>query len=151
MQEQHSAEPRHQLYPRHASAMNNLGTLTRHPEEAERYYRKALEINPQHNRALFNLGNLLKLWAATGRTSMKRVCVRPSQGKEEEAEQLLKDSILFGPHFADAYSSLASLFAEQVKPHPPPAQHHIYSGVAADTVLGFGPNAHKFYIQPRHR
>ncbi|KAI1882049.1 hypothetical protein AGOR_G00246690 [Albula goreensis] len=84
------------LYPRHASAMNNLGTLTRHPEEAERYYRKALEINPQHNRALFNLGNLLK-----------------SQGKEEEAEQLLKDSILFGPHFADAYSSLASLFAEQ--------------------------------------
>ncbi|KAJ8402447.1 hypothetical protein AAFF_G00369360 [Aldrovandia affinis] len=84
------------LYPRHASAMNNLGTLTRHPEEAERYYRRALEINPQHNRALFNLGNLLK-----------------SQGKEEEAERLLRDSILFGPHFADAYSSLASLFAEQ--------------------------------------
>ncbi len=48
------------LYPRHASAMNNLGTLTRSPDEAERYYRKALEINPQHNRALFNLGNLLK-------------------------------------------------------------------------------------------
>ncbi|KAI1883358.1 hypothetical protein AGOR_G00230600 [Albula goreensis] len=84
------------LYPRHASAMNNLGTLTRHLEEAERYYRRALEINPQHNRALFNLGNLLK-----------------SQGKEEEAERLLRDSILYGPHFADAYSSLASLFAEQ--------------------------------------
>ncbi|XP_036376086.1 protein O-mannosyl-transferase TMTC1-like [Megalops cyprinoides] len=84
------------LYPRHASAVNNLGTLTRHPEEAERYYRKALEINPQHNRALFNLGNLLK-----------------SQGKEEEAERMLRDSIQFGPHFADAYSSLASLFAEQ--------------------------------------
>ncbi|KAJ4939862.1 hypothetical protein JOQ06_029298 [Pogonophryne albipinna] len=48
------------LYPRHASAMNNLGTLTRDPEEAERYYRKALATNPQHNRALFNLGNLLK-------------------------------------------------------------------------------------------
>ncbi|KAM6987108.1 protein O-mannosyl-transferase TMTC1 isoform 2-T2 [Aplochiton taeniatus] len=84
------------LYPRHASAMNNLGTLTRHPEESERYYRKALDTNPQHNRALFNLGNLLK-----------------SQGKEEEAEALLKDSIRFGPHFADAYSSLASLYAEQ--------------------------------------
>lgn len=40
--------------------MNNLGTLTRSPEEAELYYRKALDINPQHNRALFNLGNLLK-------------------------------------------------------------------------------------------
>ncbi|KAJ8373507.1 hypothetical protein SKAU_G00040870 [Synaphobranchus kaupii] len=84
------------LYPRHASAMNNLGTLTHHPEEAERYYRQALEINPLHNRALFNLGNLLK-----------------SQGKEEEAERMLRSSILFGPHFADAYSSLASLFAEQ--------------------------------------
>ncbi|XP_067351824.1 protein O-mannosyl-transferase TMTC1 isoform X3 [Channa argus] len=84
------------LYPRHASAMNNLGTLTHNPEEAERYYRKALDINPQHNRALFNLGNLLK-----------------SQGKEKTAEGLLKDSIHYGPHFADAYSSLASLYAEQ--------------------------------------
>ncbi|XP_051911797.1 protein O-mannosyl-transferase TMTC1 isoform X2 [Hippocampus zosterae] len=84
------------LYPRHASAMNNLGTLTQHPEEAERYYRRALDINPQHNRALFNLGNLLK-----------------SQGKEREAEVLLKDSVSYGPYFADAYSSLASLYADQ--------------------------------------
>ncbi|XP_077565884.1 protein O-mannosyl-transferase TMTC1 [Stigmatopora nigra] len=84
------------LYPRHASAMNNLGTLTHHPEEAERYYRRALDINPQHNRALFNLGNLLKL-----------------QGKAKEAETLLLDSINYGPHFADAYSSLASLYADQ--------------------------------------
>ncbi|XP_014063452.2 protein O-mannosyl-transferase TMTC1 isoform X1 [Salmo salar] len=84
------------LCPRHASAMNNLGTLTRHPEDAEHYYRTALDTNPQHNRALFNLGNLLK-----------------SQGKKEEAEALLRDSIRFGPHFADAYSSLASLYAEQ--------------------------------------
>ncbi|XP_072529059.1 protein O-mannosyl-transferase TMTC1 [Salminus brasiliensis] len=84
------------LYPRHASAMNNLGTLTHSVEEAELYYRKALDINPQHNRALFNLGNLLK-----------------SQGKEEEAEGMLKESIRFGPQFADAYSSLASLYADQ--------------------------------------
>ncbi|XP_056443855.1 protein O-mannosyl-transferase TMTC1 [Gadus chalcogrammus] len=84
------------LYPRHASAMNNLGTLTRHPEEAERYYRRALKTNQQHNRALFNLANLLK-----------------SRGEEEEAELLLQDSIRYGPHFADAYSSLASLYAEQ--------------------------------------
>lgn len=84
------------LYPRHASSMNNLGTLTPDPQEAERFYRNALDINPQHNRALFNLGNLLK-----------------SRGKEEEAEVLLKDSLRFGPHFADAYSSLASIYAEQ--------------------------------------
>ncbi|XP_008064456.1 transmembrane and TPR repeat-containing protein 1 [Carlito syrichta] len=60
------------------------------------YYQKALQLHPQHNRALFNLGNLLK-----------------SQEKKEEAIMLLKDSIKYGPEFADAYSSLASLLAEQ--------------------------------------
>ncbi|TRY92082.1 hypothetical protein DNTS_005870 [Danionella cerebrum] len=84
------------LYPRHASALNNLGTLTQQSEEAEDYYRRALDINPQHNRALFNLANLLR-----------------SQGNEKEAERMLKESIRFGPHFADAYSSLASLYADQ--------------------------------------
>lgn len=38
-----------------------------------------------------------------------------SRGLQEEAEALLRDSIHFGPHFADAYSSLASLYAEQVE------------------------------------
>nr|XP_021140452.1 transmembrane and TPR repeat-containing protein 1 isoform X2 [Columba livia] len=84
------------LYPRHASALNNLGTLTKDVVEAKDYYRRALHLNPQHNRALFNLGNLLK-----------------SQGKKEEAAILLRDSIKYGPEFADAYSSLASLLAEQ--------------------------------------
>ncbi|NXY28046.1 TMTC1 protein, partial [Pomatorhinus ruficollis] len=84
------------LYPRHASALNNLGTLTKDVVEAKSYYRRALQLNPQHNRALFNLGNLLK-----------------SQGKKEEAVILLRDSIKYGPEFADAYSSLASLLAEQ--------------------------------------
>ncbi|XP_044290019.1 protein O-mannosyl-transferase TMTC1 isoform X3 [Varanus komodoensis] len=84
------------LYPRHASALNNLGTLTKDLVEAKEYYTRALQLNPQHNRALFNLGNLLK-----------------SQGKTEEAILLLRDSIQYGPEFADAYSSLASLLAEQ--------------------------------------
>ncbi|KAJ3612107.1 hypothetical protein NHX12_020384 [Muraenolepis orangiensis] len=84
------------LYPRHASAMNNLGTLSLHPEEAEGYYRRALESNQHHNRALFNLANLLK-----------------SRGEEVEAEVMLRDSIRYGSHFPDAYSSLASLYAEQ--------------------------------------
>ncbi|NXT79942.1 TMTC1 protein, partial [Zapornia atra] len=84
------------LYPRHASALNNLGTLTKDVVEAKDYYRRALQLNPHHNRALFNLGNLLK-----------------SQGKKEEAVILLQDSIKYGPEFADAYSSLASLLAEQ--------------------------------------
>uniref|UniRef100_A0A8D2HDX5 Protein O-mannosyl-transferase TMTC1 n=1 Tax=Urocitellus parryii TaxID=9999 RepID=A0A8D2HDX5_UROPR len=47
------------LYPRHASALNNLGTLTRDTAEAKMYYQRALQLHPQHNRALFNLGNLL--------------------------------------------------------------------------------------------
>ncbi|XP_042323570.1 protein O-mannosyl-transferase TMTC1 isoform X4 [Sceloporus undulatus] len=84
------------LYPRHASALNNLGTLTKDLTEAKEYYRRALQLNPQHNRALFNLGNLLK-----------------TQGKKEEAVLLLRDSIQYGPEFADAYSSLASLLADQ--------------------------------------
>ncbi|XP_066489914.1 protein O-mannosyl-transferase TMTC1 isoform X4 [Tiliqua scincoides] len=84
------------LYPRHASALNNLGTLTKDLAKAKEYYSKALQLNPQHNRALFNLGNLLK-----------------SQGKKKDAVLLLRDSIRYGPEFADAYSSLASLLAEQ--------------------------------------
>uniref|UniRef100_A0A5F5PZ05 dolichyl-phosphate-mannose--protein mannosyltransferase n=1 Tax=Equus caballus TaxID=9796 RepID=A0A5F5PZ05_HORSE len=91
-----SRESLFRLYPRHASALNNLGTLTRDTAEAKMYYQRALQLNPQHNRALFNLGNLLK-----------------SQDKKEEAIILLKDSIKYGPEFADAYSSLASLLAEQ--------------------------------------
>uniref|UniRef100_A0A7N5JNZ7 dolichyl-phosphate-mannose--protein mannosyltransferase n=1 Tax=Ailuropoda melanoleuca TaxID=9646 RepID=A0A7N5JNZ7_AILME len=91
-----SRESLFRLYPRHASALNNLGTLTRDTAEAKMYYQRALQLNPQHNRALFNLGNLLK-----------------SQERKEEAINLLKDSIKYGPEFADAYSSLASLLAEQ--------------------------------------
>ncbi|XP_052031290.1 protein O-mannosyl-transferase TMTC1 isoform X3 [Apodemus sylvaticus] len=91
-----SRESLFRLYPRHASALNNLGTLTKDMAEAKMYYQKALQLHPQHNRALFNLGNLLK-----------------SQEKTEEAIVLLKESIKYGPDFADAYSSLASLLAEQ--------------------------------------
>ncbi|KAM3925952.1 protein O-mannosyl-transferase TMTC1 [Leptodactylus fuscus] len=84
------------LYPQHSSALNNLGTLTTNITLAEEFYRKALEISPQHSRALFNLGNLLR-----------------TQGRNEEAEVVLKESLLHGPYFADAYSSLGSLLADQ--------------------------------------
>jgi hypothetical protein len=42
------------------------------------------------------------------------IIIYRSQEKKEEAITLLKDSIKYGPEFADAYSSLASLLAEQV-------------------------------------
>lgn len=51
-----------------------------------------------------------------------------SQGKEKEAESLLKDSIHFGPHFADAYSSLASLYADQVNHQPVPSLTKVKDG-----------------------
>lgn len=48
------------------------------------------------------------------RKRMMVILLCRSQGKEEEAERMLKESIRFGPYFADAYSSLASLYADQV-------------------------------------
>ncbi|KAG9470556.1 hypothetical protein GDO78_017356 [Eleutherodactylus coqui] len=87
------------LYPQHSSALNNLGTLTFNLTAAEEYYRKALDISPQHSRALFNLGNLLR-----------------TQGRNKEAEVVLRESLLHGPYFADAYSSLGSLLADQKRP-----------------------------------
>lgn len=67
---------------------------------------------------------------------MMMMCSR-SQGKEKEAETLLKDSIRFGPNFADAYSSLASLYAEQVK-HP----HNTKAAVSHT-------DSHTFDLMPR--
>ncbi|XP_075458392.1 protein O-mannosyl-transferase TMTC1 isoform X2 [Ascaphus truei] len=84
------------LYPQHPSALNNLGTLTHNATAAEEYYRRALVISSQHSRALFNLGNLLK-----------------TQGRDDEAERLLRESLVHGPFLADAYSSLGSLLADQ--------------------------------------
>ncbi|XP_031754523.1 protein O-mannosyl-transferase TMTC1 isoform X2 [Xenopus tropicalis] len=84
------------LYPKHSSALNNLGTLTANTTEAEEYYRRALMISPQHSRALFNLGNLLR-----------------NKGQDDEAELLLRESLHYGSYFGDAYSSLGSLLADQ--------------------------------------
>lgn len=46
-----------------------------------------------------------------------------TQGKDKEAEALLKNSIRYGPHFADAFSSLASLYADQVQYSENPNSH----------------------------
>ncbi|KAM5253292.1 protein O-mannosyl-transferase TMTC1-like [Hipposideros larvatus] len=44
-----SRESLFRLYPRYASALNNLRTLTRDTAEAKTNYQKALQLNPQHN------------------------------------------------------------------------------------------------------
>jgi len=46
------------LWPSHASAHNNLGTLLNDTEEAEAHFQEALRINPLHAHAFFNLANL---------------------------------------------------------------------------------------------
>ncbi|ETE66199.1 Transmembrane and TPR repeat-containing protein 1, partial [Ophiophagus hannah] len=134
-----SRESLFRLYPRHASALNNLGTLTKDIAQAKEYYSKALQLNPQHNRVLFNLGNLLK-----------------NQGKKEEAVLLLRNSIQYGPDFADAYSSLASLLAEQeqlkeaeevyqagIENCPESSDlHNNYGVFLVDTAIEFSPGHH---------
>ncbi|ODM99945.1 Transmembrane and TPR repeat-containing protein 1 [Orchesella cincta] len=46
------------LWPHHASAHNNLGTLLNDSAEAENHFQEALRINPLHAHAFFNLANL---------------------------------------------------------------------------------------------
>ncbi|XP_071791309.1 protein O-mannosyl-transferase TMTC1-like isoform X1 [Asterias amurensis] len=81
------------LWPEHASANNNLGTLLKdNPEEAEAHYRNALRINPDHVRAHFNLASHLS-----------------KHGQVNDAEVLLYQTIRLDPEFADAHTNLASL------------------------------------------
>lgn len=48
------------LWPDHASAHNNLGTLVDDPLVAKFHFMEAIRINPVHARAHFNMGNLLR-------------------------------------------------------------------------------------------
>uniref|UniRef100_T1JCJ3 dolichyl-phosphate-mannose--protein mannosyltransferase n=1 Tax=Strigamia maritima TaxID=126957 RepID=T1JCJ3_STRMM len=45
------------LWPRHASAHNNLGTVVANRSTAAHHFRKAIEINPKHLRAHYNLAS----------------------------------------------------------------------------------------------
>ncbi|XP_062517696.1 protein O-mannosyl-transferase TMTC1-like isoform X2 [Corticium candelabrum] len=87
-----------QLYPRHASACNNLGTLVDNETESESLYRQAIEINPYHPRAHFNLGNLMS-----------------QQGKKAEAERFLRESVRLDPSHVDGWLNIASLLADEEK------------------------------------
>ena len=49
------------LWPRYASAYNNLGTVVRNTQEAEQLFRRAIALHPGgHAGAYFNLANLLR-------------------------------------------------------------------------------------------
>ncbi|XP_064476888.1 protein O-mannosyl-transferase TMTC1-like [Ornithodoros turicata] len=84
-----------ELWPEHASAHNNLGTVVTSPQDAERHFRAALRINPNHPGAHFNLANMYS-----------------KQGQIDVARHLLQRAVELDPDFAEAYSSLAHLAAE---------------------------------------
>ncbi|XP_075529075.1 protein O-mannosyl-transferase TMTC1-like [Dermacentor variabilis] len=85
-----------ELWPEHASAHNNLGTLLTSTEESERHFRYALRVNPNHPGAHFNLANIYS-----------------KQGQKEVSRTLLERAVELEPDFCEAYSSLAALAAER--------------------------------------
>ncbi|XP_037278013.2 protein O-mannosyl-transferase TMTC1 [Rhipicephalus microplus] len=85
-----------ELWPDHASAHNNLGTVLTSAEESERHFRFALHVNPNHPGAHFNLANIYS-----------------KQGQKEVARTLLERAVELDSAFCEAYSSLAALAAEE--------------------------------------
>ncbi|XP_054722194.1 protein O-mannosyl-transferase TMTC1-like isoform X2 [Uloborus diversus] len=83
------------LWPNHASAHNNLGTLLSDTKEAEHHFKLALLINSHHPRALFNLASLYS-----------------KQGRTQVAQELLQRALELDKEFIEAYSSLATIHAE---------------------------------------
>ncbi|CAG7718642.1 unnamed protein product [Allacma fusca] len=81
-----------QLWPHHASAHNNLGTLLNDTAAAESHFQKALKINPIHARAYFNLSLL-----------------RYQQGKTKIAIRLMERSLELEPDNPDALTNLAAM------------------------------------------
>ncbi|XP_055930176.1 protein O-mannosyl-transferase TMTC1-like [Argiope bruennichi] len=86
------------LWPNHASAHNNLGTLLSDTKEAEHHFKLALLINSHHPRALFNLASLYS-----------------KQGRKQVSQELLQRAIELDKEFIEAYSSLATIYAEAGK------------------------------------
>ncbi|KAL1422138.1 hypothetical protein MTO96_022441 [Rhipicephalus appendiculatus] len=82
------------LWPDHASAHNNLGTVLTSGEESERHFRIALHVNPHHPGAHFNLANIYS-----------------KQGQKDVARTLMERAVELDPDFCEAYSSLAALAA----------------------------------------
>ncbi|XP_063969709.1 protein O-mannosyl-transferase TMTC1-like isoform X1 [Lytechinus pictus] len=82
------------LYPRHASANNNLGTLLSEsePQRAADFFHEAIRINPLHARAYFNLANIYH-----------------NRGELATAEALFLKALEIDPQYLDVFISLASL------------------------------------------
>nr|XP_055047171.1 protein O-mannosyl-transferase TMTC1-like isoform X2 [Misgurnus anguillicaudatus] len=79
----------------------------------EALFRSGIQTLPHNAKVHYNYANFLKDRGRNQEAIYHYKTALRSQGKEEEAERMLQESIRFGPHFADAYSSLASLYADQ--------------------------------------
>ncbi|KAM5251767.1 protein O-mannosyl-transferase TMTC1 isoform 2-T2 [Hipposideros larvatus] len=79
----------------------------------ESLFRSGVQTLPHNAKVHYNYANFLKDQGRNREAIYHYRTALKSQEKKEEAISLLKDSIKYGPEFADAYSSLASLLAEQ--------------------------------------
>ncbi|GEM_PF-1139190 len=121
-----------QVERRYADVHNNLGVVHEQKgdlQEAESCYRQALEINPDFERARYNLANVLD---ATGRSAeaqgeYRRVLARnPQEGRAlqnlavslansgdlHEAARLLQELLETEPHNMLAWENLVSVFRD---------------------------------------
>uniref|UniRef100_A0A8C0EVK1 dolichyl-phosphate-mannose--protein mannosyltransferase n=1 Tax=Bubo bubo TaxID=30461 RepID=A0A8C0EVK1_BUBBB len=79
----------------------------------ESLFSSGVKTLPHNAKVHYNYANFLKDQGRNVEAIYHYKTALKSQGKKEEAVILLRDSIKYGPEFADAYSSLASLLAEQ--------------------------------------
>ncbi|GIX67398.1 transmembrane and TPR repeat-containing protein 1 [Caerostris extrusa] len=89
------------LWPNHASAHNNLGTLLPDTQQAENHFKLALLINSHHPRALFNLASLY-------RHSLRLTplaTIYAEDGRLEDAESLHLKALDRDPNNADSFNN----------------------------------------------
>ncbi|XP_056366593.1 protein O-mannosyl-transferase TMTC1 isoform X3 [Oenanthe melanoleuca] len=79
----------------------------------ESLFSSGVKTLPHNAKVHYNYANFLKDQGRNIEAIYHYKTALKSQGKKAEAVILLRDSIKYGPEFADAYSSLASLLAEQ--------------------------------------
>ncbi|XP_058047767.1 protein O-mannosyl-transferase TMTC1 isoform X3 [Ahaetulla prasina] len=79
----------------------------------ESLFRSGVQTLPHNAKVHYNYANFLKDQGRDREAVYHYKTALQNQGKKEEAVLLLRNSIQYGPDFSDAYSSLASLLAEQ--------------------------------------
>ncbi|MFZ5621970.1 MAG: tetratricopeptide repeat-containing sulfotransferase family protein [Pseudomonadota bacterium] len=154
-------------FPRDPEAWNMLGVIRGRlgaAQEAERYLRRALELDPQYGPAWSNLGTLMQ---HAGRLDDAAACFRRSlsinpadavacnnlgtvlreQGKVAEAMDCYRAAVRMKPRHAQAHNNLGTLLHEQcnaqdaiesyrkaLKAEPRFAQAHYNLGVSLQSV-----------------